>query len=149
MANGRVREKDAVCFLGSVQPWARFGLDGEPGLTTAYALMRMLVEMVEREENAAPRGLVRQLVRLALDYDEAADRRSKEGEDRTRTGEAQALWGPWLWQGVYQLARMADRTKDASVKQRIHQLRDYLRRGESVDMAWIGLAARWAELMTR
>jgi CRISPR-associated protein Csm1 len=149
--NGRLREKDAVCFLGSVQPWTRFGLDldGQPGLTTAYALMRMLVEMVEREENAAPRGLVRQLVRLALDYEEAAERRSKEGDDRTRTGEAQALWGPWLWQGVYQLSRMASRTKDASARQGIDQLRDYLRRGESVDMAWIGLAARWAELLVR
>jgi CRISPR-associated protein Csm1 len=153
-------KKDAVCFLDEPLSWARFGLaqDGAaaPAITdatTAHGLMALLVDLVEKED--APRSLIRQLVDLALDYRVALAERRKAGDDRTRSGEVQELWGPWMWRGVYQLERMARRAQDGGRAQtQMRALRDHLRQGTAphhrkLDMAWIGLAARWAELKIR
>jgi len=143
-----VMAKDAVSFLGQVQPWSLFGLTGEPGLTSVSGLTRLLTDMSDARRGprgTAPRSLIRNLSRLYAQYAGAERRRQLVGEDVTQNGQPQPLWGPWMWRGYYMLRRMAGRTKMDDIE----QLADNLHDDDFRNMAWMGLAARWAELLTR
>jgi len=50
-----------------------------------------------------------------------------------------------MWRAVYSLSRMASRTGNEDVR----ALRDQLQEDRFRSMPWIGLAARWAELLLR
>jgi hypothetical protein len=55
-----------------------------------------------------------------------------------------------MWRGVYLLSRMAERLdKQASARQQVQELRRNLEQEQFRNMDWIGLAARWAELLNR
>lgn len=54
--------------------------------------------------------------------------------------------GPWQWHLIYSLQRAASRTKDRELAQNIQKLSTEIVGGEIV---WIGLIARWTELLTR
>jgi len=133
-----VTAKDAVSFLGQVQSWRQFGLDWEPGMETVAGLAALLSEMIDK---GTPKSLIRKLSRLYTQYEVEERRRQEVGEDETQTGAPQPLWGPWMWRGFYLLRR----SKDTDVQ----QLADMLHDDEFRQMAWIGLAARWAELSIR
>ncbi len=144
------RSKDAICFLGQALPWERFGLEpcASAGVGSAHALMHRLVGMGGEPDQGgpgAPRALIRRLIQLHEQYQATTELRRREGREQNVAGEEQVLWGPWMWQAVYTLTRMANRTKDAD----INVLRDQLRKDEFRSMPWIGLAARWAELYLR
>lgn len=148
------QRKDAVSFLGEVQPWTRFGLEAgcAPGSHSVHALAHLLQGMVAPDEGEArvPRTLLRNLVQLYDQYQEKFEERRQEGRDVTKDGTPQALWGPWMWRGVYMLNRMADRLKQQPALQRqVDDLRRNLEQEQFRNMDWIGLAARWAELLTR
>lgn len=151
-SNGRVvARKDAICFLGDVQPWQRFGLDTNQPYTVS-SLAQKLQSLVGSGGNgrSAPTALIQTLARLYDQYAEARRRRQEAGLDRNQLGEAQPLWGPWMWRGVWLLTRMAERAgKGSSLQGEITGLRNTLQSREFRDMDWIGLAARWAELLTR
>ena len=148
------QRKDAVSFLGVVQPWARFGLEREcaGGVGSVHALAHLLVDMVAPSdgETGVPKSLIRNLVQLYDQYQEAYTARQREGRDLTRSGTPQALWGPWMWRGVYMLSRMADRLKrQPQVQRQVQELQRNLEQEEFRNMGWIGLAARWADLLSR
>jgi CRISPR-associated protein Csm1 len=145
----QVASKDAICFLGEVQPWQRFGLGDSPN--TVYALTEQLVTMVQGEGNGrgAPTALIQNLARLYDQYAEAEQKRRDAGADRNQAGEPQPLWGPWMWRGFYMLKRMANRTGDRAIRDKINTLGDQLHETDFRNMAWMGLAARWAELLVR
>ncbi len=149
------RQKDAVSFLGQALPWERFGLEAceHAGINTAHALMHLLRNMMEQESGdgkGAPQALLRRLLGLSEQYEEANRKRRKAGEDQTRAGQPQVLWGPWMWRGFYTLTRMADHRKtEAEVRAQIRDLRDQLEKDRFTSMEHIGLAARWAELWLR
>ncbi len=143
--NGHLRTKDAVSFLGQALPWGQFGLENcaETGLHTAHALMHLLVDMMETkgEEKKPPRALLRHLIGLHREYLERVGERQRAGRDRNRAGQPQAFWGRWMWLGFYMLSR--------SKLPSIRDLRDQLKAEDFRSIAWIGLAARWAELRLR
>jgi CRISPR-associated protein Csm1 len=151
--NGVAHEKDAVAFLGQALPWSRFGLEScdTAGVETAHALMHLLSRMGEGDDGAAaPQALVRRLIGLYGEYEEAARLRREAGIDRNRSGAEQVLWGPWMWHAAYTLTRMADRYKNQRIlRDKILDLRDRLKADDFRSMEWIGLAARWAELLSR
>ena len=130
--------KDAISFLGQVQPWERFGLSDEKSMETVVGLAMLLDDLVEK---GAPKSLIRNLSQLYAQYAQAEQRRKEAGEDENRAGEPQPLWGPWMWRGYYLLKR--------SNEQAIQELGDALHKKNFRNMAWMGLAARWAELLTR
>lgn len=151
-AKGRVG-KDALAFLGQVVPWQKFGLDGTEveQMGSVSALARRLVHMVTPKEEGGegvPHALVRRLIRLQELYEEAAAKRRALGQDLNRADEEQVYWGPWMWRGYYYLKRMAKKEK-GKARESIDQLADGLKGEQFRAIKWIGLAARWAELLTR
>jgi CRISPR-associated protein Csm1 len=161
---GKYRRKDAIAFLGRALPWEKFGTEecpeessqefrtGEP--KTAHTLAHRLVQMVKRQDEGGegvPSSLIRILVRLQEMYETAAEQRRCVGEDRNQAGEEQVYWGPWMWRGYYFLKRMARRyEKEApDASHAIGRLAESLHRDRFRAIEWIGLAARWAELLVR
>lgn len=147
--NGTPRTKDAIAFLGQALPWKQFGLEdcAHQGLHTAHALMHLLVDMMEagEGERKPPRALLRRLIGLHREYLERAEERQRTGRDWNRAGQPQVFWGRWMWLGFYSLSRMYDQSELNSIR----DLRDQLKAEDFRSIAWIGLAARWAELRLR
>jgi CRISPR-associated protein Csm1 len=138
--------KDAISFLGQVQPWRKFGLEEtcEPGDDSIHQLMHLLVEMTDSnngERKAAPKSLLRNLSLLYAQHAAAAEALQVAGADTNTGGQRQVLWGPWMWRGYYILKR--------SAHNEIKQLGERLHEHKFRNMDWIGLAARWAELFSR
>ncbi|MFN2138557.1 MAG: hypothetical protein ACK2UK_21550, partial [Candidatus Promineifilaceae bacterium] len=67
------------------------------------------------------------------------------GLDRAQNGDAQVIWGPWMWRTFYSLSRLA---KQSGISD-IVALRDRMKRDQFRSMEWIGLAVRWADLRLR
>ncbi len=148
--DGSERRKDAVCFLGQAIPWHRFGLEKcQEGMETVHTLAHRL-ERLTRPKGGAPKALLQMLIRLQEEYREAAEEARRRGEERNLAGEEQVRYGPWTWRGYYFLKRMSRRLKEKPdarafvdiLAERLHQ--DWFR-----SIEWIGLAARWAELLGR
>jgi CRISPR-associated protein Csm1 len=149
-AAGVEHRKDAICFLGQALPWPRFGLEPtcDGHFETAHGLMHLLVEHAltnAGDGRGAGNALIRRLSSLYEQYAEARDKRRQAGRDVNWSGREQALWGPWMYRAVYTLSQLRAREGDQTAA----TLRDRLRRDDFRTMEWIGLAARWAELMVR
>ncbi len=124
------RNKDAITFLGQTLSWQEFA-----------EASRLKEELVTLIEQGAPRSLLMTVQRLSL-Y--ARPRYNRAGLE-------QLTVGPWVWQGVYQFTRLAERSSD-EVKQKIVDLRERLLSSEGIMARTIipaGLAARWAQLLLR
>jgi len=144
---GVERTKDAVAFLGRTQPWVRFGAgkaDQSDLLSTVHSLALGLRDIIA---DGVPRGLLQRLIQFQSQAEEAAEARQRAGRDLNRAGEEQILWGPWMWQGYYVLKRMAD--QNSKMRVQIEALAEGLHRDRFRSIEWIGLAARWADLLTR
>ena len=157
-AEGRLHRKDAVTFLGRPLPWSRFGLEPceADHRETVHAMAHWLARAVASEERggdgrreAPPRALLRALIQLQQMYEEAArERRWAEG-DGGRAGEEPVYWGPWMWRGFYILTRLARRVGASAEREEIEALARRMQGSGFRLIEWIGLAARWAELLTR
>lgn len=146
-------DKDAVTFLGQTLPWTKFGLepDCEPGMDTVHGLRHRLDVMTRPQEQGGEgisTALLRRLIRLQMQYETALARRQRSGTDANQAGQAQGIWGPWMWRGYYALKRMAGK-KNTPAKQAVEQLADRLHDDHFCGIDWIGLAARWVELLQR
>jgi CRISPR-associated protein Csm1 len=126
------RRKDAVTFLGRTLGWEQFA--------EAEALCAELKGLIER---GVSRGLLMTIQHLDASY--------RQRRPRTRAGDTQFAYGPWVWQGAYQLTRMAERVQGEAQTQ-IEHLRERIVgaagvRDHTIERA--GLAARWAQLLIR
>lgn len=124
------RSKDAITFLGQTLSWDAFA-----------QAARFKDELLDLIANGAPRGLLMTVQRLAL----LARTRYN------RAGAAQLTVGPWVWQGAYQLTRLAERSPE-SIRSRVVDLREQLISPEAIMQRTVipaGLAARWAQLLLR
>ena len=139
------RTKDAICFLGEVQPWDAFGLEEEcsGGLETVHQMAHLFAELVQAE--SAPRRLLRVFLVLYDQYKEREKELRESGADLTREGTPQTLWGPWIPRGYYVLKRMARENENPA----IDRLADALQEQWFSQLPRVGLAARWAELLVR
>ncbi len=154
-ANGGALRKNAICFLGQVVPWSRFGLEEcREGMETVHALAHLLERLTRPEEEGgagAPKALLQMLIRLHEQYQEVAEARARLGEDRNWAGKKQTYYGPWMWRGYYFLRRMARRYEKESpeIARAVDNLAELLHMENFGAIEWIGLAARWAELLGR
>lgn len=128
-AKGLRETKNALTFLGQAVPWEHFALVRQQ----AYEL----TEWCERRN--APKALIQTLIEIASAYER--DRTSRKPH-----------FGRWMWISFYQLTRAAARAKDTHVKEGIIAIRDGIhdamyKSGGIIET--IGLAARWAELLSR
>lgn len=145
---GKRMRKDAVTFLGKTLPWAKFSqqhLD-EAGQNVVQGMMQHLRNLVEKQ--GANKQLLRLLMQLQTQYDEALRKRRLVGKEYNRLGEQQFPWGPWMWLGDYYLARQARQAKSKVLEDEIKKIKEDIKTNFH-HIEWIGLAARWAELLTR
>ena len=129
--------KNAFCFLGQTLPW--------PTVARAAALAARLCRLLEARK--VSRGLLRLLITTQAAYEEARLRTLREGGGHTLTGQPQGYYGPWVPRAQYMLARMAELHRPAA--REIGELQELMREDDYRAVAWVGLAARWAELLTR
>lgn len=121
--------KNALSFLGQPVPWEHFAEVRQ----RAYELTEWC------EERGAPKSLIQTLIEIASTY----ERDRKSGRPH---------FGRWMWTSFYQLTRTAARVKDTRVKEGIVMIRDGIHGSmfnPSSMIETIGLAARWAELLSR
>jgi CRISPR-associated protein Csm1 len=125
------QSKNALNFLEQTIPWARF--------EEVKQRQKMLAGLVQAKK--APMALLRRLNQLYAEYAEANRKLARQGQTE------KVYWGPWHWHSAYSLGRLADRHKEA--REEIKQLRDELSLENFKNIEWVGLAARWAELLER
>ena len=142
--------KNALSFLDQVTSWERFGLEActTLNLETVHGMAHHLGNLVQAEDG--PKALLRLLMSVQEQHDEAARKRRARGDELNRSGEEQTLYGPWLWRGYYNLKRMVGRYKrQPDIQDALLKLAERLHDQQFRDVEWIGLAARWAELLER
>lgn len=148
----RLNEKDAISFLGKALAWMRFGLNdcSETGFGNAHALMHQLCEVVE--EKGSQRSLLNRLSMLYDQYRQAEMKSLQRKAKNSLGGRPKTLWGPWHWRTFYTLTRLSKMREGNGRdegREKIIDLRDQLKKDEFRSMDFVGLAARWAELLTR
>ncbi len=126
----RLPGKNAIAFLGRAVPWSQM----EEAMQYACELAQWC------EQKGAPKALLQTLLEIAAEYE-----RNRRQNARWRD---KAFFGRWMWVSFYQLTRTAAQVKDRDVKEGIIALRDRLVVSAPL-IQTIGLAARWAELLTR
>ncbi len=129
--------KDSFTFLGKTVKWDTFDRVAE--------LATNLSDMVSSA--SAPRSLLRLLIRAEADYDAVMTQSTQEAARYAADGAAQGYYGPWIPRLEYALKRMAERHKGIATE--LEDLSRGLREDRYRSISWIGLAARWAELLNR
>ncbi len=132
-------EKDALCFLDLPLGWEKFG--------EVQALVRQMAGWVENGQ--APKSLLQTLLRLYHEWNRGRDQEVKAG----RLKRYKPYFGPWVWLAVYRLHRIAS-AKDThtAVKSQVEEWLGRLLNPAALadwNVQHLGLAARWAELLTR
>jgi CRISPR-associated protein Csm1 len=133
--------KDAFCFLGLPVKWDEW--------TSVRQYQREILSFVQPDQ--APKALIRVLQDIYLQYLEQIkienQRRLAAGLPLPDEIEYQLYYGPWMWRSGYYLTRMSDRVKEKDAKAIVLRLQR-----ASIDknhVRLIGLASRWAELLSR
>jgi CRISPR-associated protein Csm1 len=148
-SNGEM--KNAITFLSQTIDWNLFGTDecDKLGIDKVHALMHQLEELLKSKET--PRALLGILMDLQENFTVEARRRQLEGSDKNKRGEKQVLFGPWQWLGFYYLKRMIRReqSRNPDFAKKVEQLTNQLQQKQFSNIEWIGLSARWAELLLR
>lgn len=124
--------KDGICFLGQPLKWGQW--------TEVLVLRDELLDLTDTGN--AKRSLIQTLLQLHTDYETALQETRK-----TRTGEQQLAYGPWLWRSAYQFTRIAERSGVA--RERIQRLHDGLKKDNFKGIALTGITARWVDALTR
>jgi CRISPR-associated protein Csm1 len=132
-------QKDAFCFLDQEWKWRDFD-----GVADKFKrLIKIVGEANDKEIKGGglggPQAILQVLQQLARDEADTAKRLK-----------GRPVWGPWMWRGVYQLERMAEREKkNKELFKAIEDIRNDLSGNEYRDIAQWGAAARWAQLWLR
>ncbi len=128
--DGRVRRKNGFWFLGQTVGWDE--------LAEAQGWVEQLVRHIRADE--IPRGLLTRLQAIHERF-----RADHAGNVQKGLRKDQVLYGPWMWQQAYHLARLAE-GKPPEIQEMLSQLRAWTMDGR---IRLLGLVARWAELLTR
>ena len=139
-AKGNPHKKNVLAFLGQPLPWDEFG--------DARQLKQRLLDLDQAKRSAVIHKL---LMNYAL-YAEAQEKRRKAGQDRSKQGRPQILYGPWNWRIAYLLKRdLEDKNKEHErLMDDFHVVPDAPKGPpDYARLEWVGVAARWAELRDR
>ena len=130
--------KNALAFLGEVIPWEKF--------EEVNGWQSKLVGLVEPPagRKAVPRNLLQRLRELYIVFDKQREAKQKAGQVM------KVYWGPGQWRSAYSLSRLAQQYKnDEHIRDALLEIRDSLSLEKFTNIQWLGLAARWAALLTR
>jgi CRISPR-associated protein Csm1 len=129
--------KNGISFLGTVTKWNRW---------EDVTNMRDQLVMLSK---GTSRGLLQTLIELHTEYIEARKiQLSSIPANFTQTGQTQMVWGAWLWHSAYRLRRLADRA-GSRYRDDVNKLYDQLIDSQFQGIELAGLAARWADALTR
>jgi CRISPR-associated protein Csm1 len=146
----QLMRKDAITFLGKTLPWERFSDPRNDSMNrnVVRGMMGHLNTLVTKQ--GANQQLLRLLMQLQIQFDEALLKRRLAGKEFNKLGEPQFPWGPWMWLGDYYLARQARqaRGKSLELEAEIQKIKADIK-DNFHNIEWFGLAARWAELLSR
>jgi CRISPR-associated protein Csm1 len=134
--------KNSITFLGQTVTWERFTNEIKP-------LVDQLRPLVESK--AVPHSLVQRLQQFQITFHEKQQEALLRGEAENKKGEEQVVWGPWNWHAAYFLTKARSRLRedDKDAKAVITKIHDRLGDDQFRAVEWIGLAARWVDLLTR
>lgn len=123
-------EKNGIHFLGQTLGWDEF------------AEVRQQVERLLRlvREHDVPRGLLQSLQAIFHGFWQ-----DREATRRRGLRDEQVYYGPWMWRQAYYLSRFAQ-GKSEEVQREIGEIQRWTL---SHRILYLGLAARWAEFLTR
>jgi hypothetical protein len=113
-------------------------------LATVHSAAHWLKSLVEDEQE---RALLRRLLAPYESYLHARKQLRAEQGVEGPSGQPQTPWGPWTWQMLYSLSRAGDRAGAGATASR--QLAERLHADDSHLMERLGVAARWADYLTR
>lgn len=127
--------KNAISFLGESLKWDDFiRLEADRD-----RLLQFLEQRVDR-------SVLRVLMDLEVQRADTVKRLKLR--TRTKAGDPQLAWGPYMWRGAYLLRRFADRT-NGPAREAFHTYIDELRRDDFRHIRTAALAARWVDALTR
>jgi CRISPR-associated protein Csm1 len=135
-AQAKESGKDAFFFLGQAWSWSVFNRLAEK----KHRILRIVARReIDIDSLEGPQAVLHVLRQLAADE-----------ADEARRMKGRPVWGRWLWQGPYQLTRMAERQRNKpELASAINQLRDDLDKNNYSEINQWGAAARWAQLESR
>jgi CRISPR-associated protein Csm1 len=145
-------EKDAFCFLGQVVGWGEeWNLVQEQKENLLWLIGEAEEETAEVEEDDSkrlPRALLQAVQSIYQLYvDGLRESRRRAREEGEPAPDPRMYFGRWMWMQVYSLGRMAQRSRNEEVPGRVQDLQDEIFQPDTVRLS--GLAARWAEYLTR
>lgn len=151
--NGRERRKDATCFLGTVVGWEEWDLVRQQKDNLLWLIGEDEQNRVKAEgerEKRLSRALlqvvqsIHQLYRTGL-----RGARKRARMDKRPLPDPRMYLGRWSWMHVYSLARMVERSgkRVPDAPARVTELQKQIIQPATV--RYSGLAARWAEYLTR
>jgi CRISPR-associated protein Csm1 len=118
--------KNVISFLGQPLAWETF--------EKTRSLMSELVGL----DDGVRKSTIHTLLENYALYAETVVKRRDAGRDKNQQGQPQVDYGPWNWRILYMLNRNLN-DKDLMEKFR----------SNPAMLEWLGVAARWAELLTR
>jgi len=138
--------KDAFCFLDQTVGWGaewKLVRDQKDNL-----LWLIEEEDEERGGKRLPRALLQVVQSIHRLYIDGLRERGLEARAKgLALSDSRVLFGRWMWMLVYSLARMVQRNRHEEVPGRVRELQDELLQPATIHLS--GLAARWAEYLTR
>ncbi|HFD40285.1 MAG TPA: type III-A CRISPR-associated protein Cas10/Csm1, partial [Anaerolineae bacterium] len=146
------RRKDAFCFLGTVvgwEDWAKVVRDQKDELLW---LIGEDEENWRREEKERERRLPRALLQIVqsihrLYHDDLLAAQREARRTKAKPPNPRLFYGRWMWMRVYSLTRLAERRGRRDISERVTKLQNEFIKPATV--RYSGLAARWAEYLTR
>jgi CRISPR-associated protein Csm1 len=137
--------KDAFNFLSLAVKWDEWVREVQPRLEA-------ITDLVIPDK--APKALIQVLQNIHAQYEEQVKQKNKalrdRGEPLPDEPQYQVYYGPWMWREAYALTQMAERIRRAGDEEAAKAVLGLQVGAVSpVSIRYVGLAARWAELLTR
>lgn len=126
--------KNAVSFLGVSLDWDSF----RGGQERADRLAQWV------EAGLVRKSLLQRILRILYEWQLGRQRSIQQGRLRQR----QRYIGPWVWRATYQFGRAASEIESPEIREEVRGWASELLSDER-NIVRLGLAARWAELLTR
>ncbi len=138
--------KNALNFLQQTIPWPRYA-----EIKAMHQTLVGLVQSSDEAQKGTPKSLIRLLIQFYAQYEKDQQERARNAGAKGRAGQAQMYWGRGQWLSAYSLTRLARRIgrDNKTAGEQIMDIYDRLRLENFTNIEWIGLAARWAELLIR
>ena len=137
--NRNQREKDAICLLDTVIGWEEY--------PRALELRERIERIIETTRNRAVLDRLRSVVLAVKEFQRLSNKQHLQEEEMREL----LHWQQWRWRLVYNLKRMARRTREietglddltaAILESRTESTRPVIE--------WLQLPTRWAEFLTR